>query len=309
MPIGFDQAKAVAGASNALGHPLANGLISGQVSTRNRAFAFGLKQAAIPVATFAAGLSVPVLALTAGWTWAFMLAAIFAVLLVPAVVRLVPKTYRSLNTSKASDSSSKAVLPRRLKPFLWATAIAQGLGSAQANVLGAFTVSSAYAAGLDIATAGLLFSLASAAGLIARPLVGFAADRGIGGSMATVALMMTFGCIGLLGMASGNPTAFGVGCVLAFGFGWGWNGLAHYVVSSRAHPFTARATGITQTGTYIGGTLGPLAFGFIFVHYGPMTGWALASVVAAMAATAALVAWRLEKNLIDAVSRNCPDSG
>lgn len=284
----------IAGASNALSHPLANGLIADQVSIRNRAFAFGIKQAAIPAATFAAGLSVPVLALTVGWKWAFMIAAILAVLLVPVLIGIVPKT-RPLKMSNASIRS--AGLPPRLKPFLLATAIAQGLGSAQANVLGAFTVSFAYAAGFDIAAAGILFSVASAAGLIARPLVGMAADRGVGGSMATVALMMTLGCVGLLGMASGNTIAFGIGCVLAFGFGWGWNGLAHYVVSRQAHPFTERATGITQSGTYIGGTLGPLTFGLIFAHFGPMAGWALASVVAAMAAIAALVAYRLGKRL------------
>jgi len=109
--------------------------------------------------------------------------------------------------------------------------------------------------------------------------------------------MIGAGCLGLLGMASGHPVAYGIGCVVAFGLGWGWNGLVHYVVSRTAHPFTAQATGITQSGTYLGGTLGPLLFGLVFTQYDDGVGWALAAAVAAVGAVAALVAFRLEKKL------------
>lgn len=285
----------LAGAANALTHPLSNGLIVDQVATRNRAFAFGLKQAAIPAATLTAGLSVPVFALTVGWNWTFALAALLAALLIPALLRVLPR--RVPNPVPRSERPAREPLPRRLRPFLLATAVAGGLGAAQANVVGAFTVTMAVQAGFDAAAAGLLLGAASVAGIFARPLVGIAADRGIGGSMATVALMMGAGCLGLLGMASGHPVAYAAGCVVAFGFGWGWNGLVHYVVSHTAHPFTVQATGITQSGTYIGGTLGPLLFGLIFSQFGPAVGWALAAVLAAAGAAAALVAFRLEKKL------------
>ncbi len=286
---------AVAGSANALSHPVSNSLIVSQVSIRNRAFAFGLKQAAIPVSTLVAGLSVPLLALTVGWRWTFALTALLALLLIPALVRVVPRRPpRPRGTARPRDAGK---VPRELRPFLIATATASGLGSAQANVVGAFTVSSAVAAGFGTGEAGLLLGVASVAGILARPLVGIAADRGIGGSMATVAIMMGAGFMGLIGMASGHKAAFAVGAILAFGFGWGWNGLIHYVVSHRAHPFTARATGITQSGTYLGGTLGPLIFGFIFTHYGPGIGWSLAAAVSALGISAALVAFRLEKLL------------
>lgn len=115
--------------------------------------------------------------------------------------------------------------------------------------------------------------------------------------MATVALMLAVGCVGLLAMAWGNSAAFAIGCILGFGFGWGWNGLVHYVVSHRSHPFTVKATGITQSGTYIGGTVGPLALGCAFAAFGASTAWTIAASVAAMGALAALVAFRLEKGL------------
>ncbi|MHA7292449.1 MFS transporter [Arthrobacter sp. HLT1-21] len=291
-----------AGAANALCQPLSNGLIVDQVDTRNRAFAFGLKQAAIPAATLAAGLSVPLIALTIGWQWTFAIAAALAILFVPALVRSLPRRAPSDKCAPKDKRAPrpKAVrtrLPRELRPFLLMTAVASGLGSAQANVVGSFTVASAVGAGYNAATAGLLLAAASVAGILARPLVGIAADRGIGGSMATVAIMMGTGCVGLIGMASGHPVAYGIGSIIAFGLGWGWNGLVHFVVSRASHPHTTRATGITQIGTYLGATLGPLVFGFIFTHFPDGVGWSLAAVVAAAGAATALVAFQLEKRL------------
>jgi predicted MFS family arabinose efflux permease len=291
---------AVGGVANALGHPPSNGLIVEQVAVRNRAFAFGLKQAAVPAATLIAGLSVPVLALTVGWKWTFTIGAAFALLLVPVLIGLVPSKRRTEPAAghlQRPAGPSASPLPRKLKSFLIVTAIAAAMGSAQANALGAFTVISATQAGFDVATAGLLLGVGSAAGCLTRPLVGMAADRGIGGSMGTVAIMMSMGCVGLLAIASGNQIAFAAGCIFAFGFGWGWNGLVHYVVSHRSHPFTARATGIAQSGTYIGGSVGPLAFGIVLAGFGPTVAWTSAAVLAAMGAGAALLAHRLERDL------------
>lgn len=282
-----------AGAANALIHPLSNGLIVDQVAVRNRAFSFGLKQAAIPTATLTAGISVPIFALTVGWNWTFALAALLGAALIPALFRTLPHTA----PLRRSGKTVRQPLPRKLKTFLFATAVASALGAGQANVVGAFTVTMAVQAGFSAAGAGLLLGAASVAGILARPLVGIAADRGIGGSMATVALMMGAGSLGLLGMASGFPAAYAAGAVVAFGLGWGWNGLAHYVVSRTAHPFTIQATGITQSGTYVGGTLGPLLFGIVFSQSSPAVGWTLAAVVAAAGAGASLLAFRLEKGL------------
>ncbi|WP_104118345.1 MFS transporter [Arthrobacter sp. B1805] len=284
----------IAGAANALSHPLSNGLIVDQVGTRNRAFAFGVKQAAIPAATLTAGLSVPIFALTIGWQWTFAMTALLAVALIPILLRGLP---RREPTMTAATRAPRAHLPKRLRPFLFATAVAGALGSGQANVVGAFTVASAVETGFDPAAAGLLLGGASAAGILARPLVGVLADRGIGGSMDTVAMMIGAGCLGLIGMASGNPVAYGIGAVVAFGLGWGWNGLVHYLVSHAAHPFTAQATGITQTGSYVGGAVAPLVFGLLFAAYDDGVVWGIAAVVAAAGAIAAAVAFRLEKGL------------
>lgn len=286
---------ALAGAGNALAHPVANSFIIDQVNPQRRAFAFGLKQAAIPMATLTAGLSVPLLALTLGWRWAFAGAAAFAVVLVLVLIRMIP--HRGPTPVPAGQDQEADRLPRQLRTFLLATAIVSGMGSAVGNTLGAFTVLTAVDSGFNPGAAGLLLGLGSAAGCLTRPLVGLAADRGFGGSMTTVALMLAAGAAGMLAMASGNQVAFAIGCMLAFGFGWGWNGLMHYVVSHRSHPHAAQATGISQSGTYIGGTIGPFVFGFVFTELGTTSGWIIAAALAAMGAAAALIARRREREL------------
>jgi MFS family permease len=283
----------IAGVGNSLGHPPSNALIGARVGARNRAFAYGIKQAAIPLATLLAGLAVPTIALTVGWQWTFVTAGVFAAIVLVFVALVVPVTESRLRP-RTKDKTARAEhrVPRSLMHFLVLTSIASGLGSAQANVIGAFTVSSAVASGFSTATAGLLLSLGSLAGILARPIAGIAADRGVGGTLRTVALMLAAGAVGLLGMASGLPIAFAIGCMLAFGLGWGWNGLIHYVVSHSSDPHAAQATGIVQAGAYFGSAAGPLVFGFIFAGFGPATGWIAAAVVALAAAVLALVAHR-----------------
>jgi predicted MFS family arabinose efflux permease len=277
---------ALAGAANALGQPPSNMLIASRVSVRNRALAFGLKQSSIPIATLLAGAFVPLLGLTVGWRWSFAAVAVLPLAVVPLVLRTVPAGLGALPVAASGEEGRIGGLRR----FLLPAAAATTLGSAQANVIGTYTVSTAAAAGVGPGAAGLLLSLASAAGILARPLVGLAADRGRGGSLATVAVMLGVGAVGLLGMAWGRPWSLALGCVLAFGFGWGWNGLVHYVVSAVAYPYSARATGFVQTGAYFGSGAGPLVFGFVFAGAGATTGWALTAAVALAAAALALFA-------------------
>jgi len=279
---------ALAGAANALGHPPSNELIGLSVSTRNRAFAYGIKQGAIPLATFLAGLAVPSLGLTVGWQWTFAIAgalAAFVVAFVAWQVPPIPSVVRKARRGKNPEKLSKDLLL-----FLVLASTASGLGAAQSNVIGAFTVSAAIDAGFSMAVAGMLLSLGSLGNLISRPLVGFIADRGIGGTMTTVAIMMASGALGLAGMAIALPWTFAVGCVLAFGLGWGWSGLLHYVVSQAAGTNAARATGLVQSGAYIGSAAGPFAMGFVFDSFGSTTGWIASAVIAAVAASVALIA-------------------
>ncbi|PPF80879.1 MFS transporter [Pseudoclavibacter sp. RFBJ3] len=276
----------VAGAGNSLGHPPSNALIGVGVSTRRRALAFGFKQGAVPLATFSAGLAVPALGLTVGWQWTFAIAGALAAVAVAFLAWRVPRTPRTPRATRRTRER----LPRDLRVFLILASAASGLGAAQSSVIGAFTVTTAIGVGYTAAVAGLLLSLGSLANIIARPLAGWLADRGIGGTLTTVSLMMLSGAIGLGGMALALPWSFAIGVVLAFGLGWGWSGLLHYAVSNAVPRFAAQATGLVQSGAYIGSAAGPFAMGFVFEYFGPTTGWLAAAGIALIAATTAAIA-------------------
>ncbi|NYF14231.1 MFS family permease [Pseudoclavibacter sp. JAI123] len=278
----------LAGAGNSLGHPPSNALIGAGVSTRRRALAFGLKQGAVPLATFSAGLAVPALGLTVGWQWTFAIAGALAAVAVCFLAWRVPRTKRAPRIARRRPER----LPRDLRVFLVLASAASGLGAAQSSVIGAFTVTTAIGVGYSAAVAGLLLSLGSLSNIIARPLAGWLADRGIGGTLTTVSLMMLSGAVGLTGMALALPWSFAVGVVLAFGLGWGWSGLLHYAVSNAVPRFAAQATGLVQSGAYIGSAAGPLAMGFVFEYFGPSTGWIASAGIALVAATAAAIAAR-----------------
>ena len=67
--------------------------------------------------------------------------------------------------------------------------------------------------------------------------------------------------VGLSLMAIPTTWSYVVGVLLAVGLGWGWPGLVHFLISHMAPGATAAATGIVQTGTYIGNIIGPVLTG------------------------------------------------
>ncbi|MGH3682535.1 MAG: MFS transporter, partial [Natronosporangium sp.] len=68
---------ALGAGANGLGQLSSNATLT-QVPPGRQGLSFGIKQAAIPLATLLAGVSVPAVALTLGWRWAFGFAAVAA---------------------------------------------------------------------------------------------------------------------------------------------------------------------------------------------------------------------------------------
>lgn len=283
----------VAGAANGFGHPPSNALILATVRGGRTGTAFGVKQAAIPISTLLAGLAVPVVALTLGWRATFVAGAALCTLALLAIVLLVPR----LPVRAKPRAGSGEGITGSLRTYFRLLAVSGFLGVAQANVIGGFTVETATQRGFGPAEAGFIVVAASVAGIVVRIVVGYAADRGVGGTMRTVALMLLLGALGLAGIAFGSGAVFVAGCVLAFGAGWGWNGLVHYTIAQRAGIYTASATGLVQGGAYAGGAAGPLLFGLLVTHTGLGVGWAAAAGCAVASALVAFLASRLEGGL------------
>ena len=278
---------AVAGAANALAQPSANLLIARALPVRRQGLAFAVKQSAIPLATLLSGLAVPAVALTAGWRWAFAAAAFLSVVAAVSVPGGAGGG-RAGRPAGAAEGGDLCRAPLRTMVVL-STGIA--LGAASAGTLGAFLVSSGVDAGLSPGTAGLTLTVGSMVGITMRLVSGLLADRRDGGHLRVVAVMLALGSVAYALLATGRPVIFLAAVPLAFGAGWAWPGLFNLAVV-RANPASpAAATGITQTGTYLGAVAGPLAFGFLAEHASFAAAW-LAAAAVALAASGAMWAGR-----------------
>lgn len=290
----------VGGLSNGAIQPAVNLLLARAVDEHRRGLAFGIKQAAIPTATLLSGLAVPALALTTGWQSAYLVAGGLALVVATALVtggrRLMPA--RDRGSSPAGGRTDRETPPFDLRPLVF-LAVAMACAVAAANALGSFVVPGAVHDGIAPGLAGLLSAAGSAVGLSTRVGLGWRADRSshrgpwaADEHLKTVTLLIAIGVLGYAGLATGELGLLVPGVLLAYGGGWGYNGLFNLaVVRAYAHA-PARATGITQVGTYLGGMVGPLGFGVVVDHLGYHVGWMLCAALAVLAIVGFLVSRR-----------------
>jgi MFS family permease len=260
-------------AANALGQLASNSSLAVHVPPRRQGLSFGLKQAAIPVCTLLAGAAVPAVALTLGWRWAFVLAALLALAAVPLVPAGETRTRRAHSRNHDQATGALVVL-----------GVAATLAGGAANALGTFLVDSAVERGISPGPAGLALTLGGAVCALSRITGGWQADRFPGRQVGVIAGLLATGAIGLALLAVPGTPALVVGVVLGFGLGWSWPGLMNFAVV-RLHPQApAAATSITQTGVYAGGCLGPLSLGALAAATGYPTMWVVAAVAMVSAA-------------------------
>jgi MFS family permease len=137
----------------------------------------------------------------------------------------------------------------------------------------------------------------SVVGIVLRLVLGARADRVGGDQLVIVSRLMALGSLALLGYAIGGVPAHLLATPLAFGAGWAWPGLFNLSVVRRYPEAPGAATGMTQTGTYLGAGLGPLAFGALVDVVGWRPAWAGAAAAMALAAVAVGVGRRLADRL------------
>ena len=273
---------AVAGAANAVCQPAANLLIARAVPAHRQGVGFAVKQSAVPMATLLAGFAVPSLALTVGWRWAYVAAAVLALGTLP----LVPS--RSDLAAGATPPEPRGeVRGRRADVAVGVMALLTGgigFGAAAGGTLGSFLVSAAVDTGISEGNAGLLLTAGSLAGIIVRLAAGAQADRRDGDHLRVVALMLALGAGTFALLATGQPWAYVLAGPAGFCTAWAWPGLFNLAVvqANPSHP--AAATGITQTGTYIGAVSGPLLFGVLADHTSYPAAWLVAAGFAVVAA-------------------------
>lgn len=257
----------LAGLANALGQPAANALIAAQLPPQRHGIAYAIKQSGVPLATFLAGLAVPLIALTIGWRWAFVLAlglAVTALLLAPVDRSIVPGRVEA-----AVDPQSRRAL--------WVFAAGLALAIMAATSIGAVGAASGVAAGLSEKAAGYLVALGGLTALAVRLVVGLLADRRPFDELTGVAILLGIGVIGWLAMSTGAPIAFAIGLIIANSFGWGWPGLGNLTLARRFPGATAAASGVAQTGISTGLLIGPALMGVLATSQGWVTTWVAAA--------------------------------
>ncbi|MBB5957157.1 MFS family permease [Saccharothrix tamanrassetensis] len=268
----------VAGMANSLAQPATAEVLVVLIPGHRKAFAFGAKQAAVPVGSLLAGLTVPAVALTMGWRWGFVLCAVLAVTTALAAPRVPARTTRADASRIASTDL-----------FLLATAAALAAGTA--NAMAAYIVVTAVDSGLGPAGAGLMLSLGSATSVASRLLVGLAADRWRPDLLVTAAVMIALGAVGLGLFAVGGTTTFLVGLILGFAAGWAWAGVFNLAVADRFPDRVTSATSVTQVGVYVGSATMPPFFGWCAQTFGLAAAWSVTGV-AMLAAAGLLVSVR-----------------
>jgi MFS family permease len=279
--VGVIACAVLGGLGNGWGHPSSNRAIATSIAQRRQGLAFGTKQAAVPIAGLIAGLSIPAVALSVGWPWAFAGAGVLGVFLIIPVLR----RRRGAGAPVARAEPLDAARRRVLLVMACVTALAAGA----ANSAVAFGVTGAVAHGIPEAAAGVLLAAGSFIGAVLRIAFGALVDRGALRPLVLITAITAVCALGLAVMALPSTPGYVVGFLLAGGVGWSWPGLVHLSVSLIAPRATVSATGLVQSGSYLGSAVGPVLTG-VLILAGPTLVWI---VLAALAAVASALSFRV----------------
>lgn len=288
---------ALGGCANSLAQPSANLLIARNLPVHRHGVAFGIKQGAIPVASMLGGGAVPVLTLTLGWRATFAAGAAFALVAAAAVPSAGRDRTAAVVDRPAHDAGAPprpAGRPRGERArALVVLGCGVGLGAASAGALASFLVAGAVEVGMGEGVAGLVLMAGSVVGIALRLVLGARADRVGGDQLRVVSRLMVVGSASVLVYALGGIPGYVAATPLAFGAGWAWPGLFNLSVVRRYPEAPGAATGMTQTGTYLGAGLGPLAFGAVVDAVGWSAAWTGAAASMALAAVAVGIGRRM----------------
>lgn len=266
----------IAGVANALGQASANLMLARRVRTAKLGVAFGLKQSALPIASLLAGLTVPLLAATVGWRWAFAIAGCCAV----AIAVIAQPGRDGASSGDGAATPPPATTATRLSLLV----VGMLFAMAAATTLSAFTVESAVAAGVSSGAAGLLLTVGGVCAVAVRLASGALADRRKGRHLQVVSRMIATGVIGFVLLGFGTWWMLVIGTIIGFSFGWGYNGVFWYAIVRLNEAAPGRATGAVLVGGSIGGLAGPMAFGLLADTFGYAVSWRVAGAWAAIGA-------------------------
>jgi MFS family permease len=297
--------------------------------------AFGIKESSVPAASLLAGLAVPVLGTQVGWRPAFVGAiglGVVALLLLgtrplgtgaratartaassggaPPVVAAPPASLGADHLDAAAPDVRAE--PSASGPSLLVLALAAGLAGAVVAAVSTFLVPSLQASGVAFGLAGLVLSVASAAAVVTRLVVGRLADRVLGSELRSIQVLIGLGAVGLGLLAATSSSATGattagvlllvLAAFVALGAGWGWTGAVFLAAIRTAPDRPAAAAAAVLAGLGFGGAAGPAIVGWIAEVASFRTAWWLGALTMLVALAALLVGGRSRAARSGAVS-------
>jgi cyanate permease len=262
------------GLASGVQHPATNSLITVNVGEHRRGLAFGVKQCAVPLATLAAGMAIPLVAIAFSWRWAFVGAAVFSV-----VVLVFYAALGRADGAVRKRMRTVVRMPVELARTFSVLSVVAFAGGATVTATTAYLVVAAVGRGMDQATAGVVLAVASGFGASARAALGAVVDRYRGASVAMAALLILVSGVAAVGIAYGPLSLLAIGAMLGSGLAGAWSGLLHYFVARTAGPFAAAATGRIQFGSFVGCAVGPVAFGGLSAFGMPELPWLMLAVL------------------------------
>lgn len=250
--------------------PAASHLLARSIPQHRRGLAFSVKQTGVPLGGFLLGVSVPVIAAIHGWVWGVGFVALILVAVTLAIQALRARYDQDRDPDAAirpGDMVSAARLavtdpclsPLALAAFCYAMM--------QLSVFSFLVVVLVERGGLDPVTAGAVFSVMHAGGVVGRPVLGWLSDRVL--PARPLLSLVGFGIlacgIALALIDADWPPALLWAVSAATGvIAAGWNGV--YIGEiARIMPgeMVGRATGGVSAFAFLGVAIGPAVFSAI----------------------------------------------
>ncbi|MEW2167070.1 MFS transporter [Streptomyces sp. NPDC007084] len=282
--VGLWVSSILGGAAYGYTQPHTNALLMSRCAPRLRALAFGMKQAAVPAATLFASMAMPVLAGPAGWRPVFAGTAVLSGTGSALLIRRAP-SYKRI-PKRAGDRGT----PLRNDAFLMALSCAGFFGAMVGNGLGGFLMVALTARGASLAAAGAVATAGAALNIGVRLAAGWLVGRLPQVAWPALTGLFVAGATGTALLASNAFAMNAVGALLAYGGGWGWAGLLHYVIGLPYDGREQQATAHSQMGVSLGAAIGPLLCGLLFNTQPVAAWWALTA--AGLAAAGCVVSAR-----------------
>ncbi|MFJ6114584.1 MFS transporter [Agrococcus sediminis] len=278
----------LSGIANGLGHAPANSQLQSRLAPSLQGFGFGVKQAAIPLASVLAGLAVPLLGTTLGWRWGFVIAGLACV---PIVVAAFSGAQEVASGRERAAAPGRSV-PSTVRSKTVALAIVPLLAAGTFAACASLVTTVADIRGWSVEAAALTLAASCLVGAVLRVIATSSPRLSLRGAFGLLVAMLAVGALGIAVMAIPFEFAFLTGMVLVHGPGWAWPGILHFVAAQTAEGHVSAATGVVQLMVSIGSVLVPVVAGLVVARVGPTLAWLVLFVLAGAAALWAARIWR-----------------